>query len=163
MTGGPSSEIIGRNGNPTTTAYRVALGSFGSVIGSKVPAGLCTDAQFSTATLDQYKGIRDIGSSVLSGSRFNCAKQLGERVFFRIDAGLCSVGQLLGQGGSFDSRALAEAMGFKLDYRFNYGVSASVGIDPSTSAALCSREAIVRGFAPTPRQIGVDLFRAWQF
>ena len=163
MTGGPSSEIIGRNGNPTTTAYRVALGSFGSVIGSRVPAGLCTDAQFSTATLDQYKGIRDIGSSVLSGSRFNCAKQLGERVFFRVDAGLCSVGQLLGQGGSFDSRALAEAMGFKLDYRFNYGVSASAGIDPSTSAAMCSREAIVRGFAPTPRQIGVDLFRAWQF
>ncbi|MHB1311429.1 MAG: translocation/assembly module TamB domain-containing protein [Gemmatimonadaceae bacterium] len=163
MTGGPSSEIIGRNGSPTTTAYRVVLSSFGSVIGSKVPAGLCTDAQFSTATLDQYKGLRDIGSSVLSGSRFNCAKQLGERVFFRVDAGLCSIGQLLGQGGAFDSRALTEAMGFKLDYRFNYGVSASAGLDPSTSAALCSREAVVRGFAPTPRQIGVDIFRAWQF
>jgi hypothetical protein len=148
----------------STTAYRVVLSSFGSVIGSKVPAGLCTDAQFSAATLDEYKGLRDIGSSVLSGSRFNCAKQLGERVFFRIDAGLCSIGQLLGgQGGSFDSRALTEALGAKLDYRFNYGVSASVGLDPSTSAALCSREAIVRGFAPTPRQIGIDLFRAWQF
>ncbi len=164
VTGGPSNEIIGRNGSTTGTAYRVVLSSFGSVLGSKIPAGLCTDAQFSTATLDEYKGIRDIGSSVLSGSRFNCAKQLGERVFFRIDAGLCSIGQLLGQGGgAFDSRALTEALGFKLDYRFNHGVSASAGLDPSTSAVLCSREAIVRGFAPTPRQIGVDLFRAWQF
>jgi translocation and assembly module TamB len=162
ITGGPSNEILG--GNFNSTAARVVLSSVGSVIGSKVPSGICTDAQLTTAGLDQYTGgIRDVGSSILSGSRFNCAKQLTERFFVRLDAGLCSIGQLLGQGGSFDPLTLTEAMGLKLDYRFNYGVSASAGLDPSTSAALCTRDAVVRGFVPTPRQYGFDLFRSWQF
>jgi translocation and assembly module TamB len=164
ITGGPGNEILGTSGGASTTAARVVLSSFGSVIGSKVPSGLCTDAQFTTAGLDQYTGgLRDVGSSILSGSRFNCAKQLTDRAFVRLDAGLCSVGQLLGHGGSFDPLTLTEAMGLKLDYRFNYGVSASAGLDPSTSAALCTRDAVVRGFVPTPRQYGFDLFRAWQF
>ncbi|HEY3286465.1 MAG TPA: translocation/assembly module TamB domain-containing protein [Gemmatimonadaceae bacterium] len=164
ITGGPSNEILGTTGGARTTAARVVLSSFGSVIGSKVPTGLCTDAQVTTAGLDQYTGgLRDVGSSILSGSRFNCAKQLTERAFVRLDAGLCSIGQLLGQGGSFDPLTLTEAMGLKVDYRFNYGVSASAGLDPSTSAALCTRDAVVRGFVPTPRQFGFDLFRAWQF
>ncbi|MBA4071063.1 MAG: hypothetical protein C0497_04385 [Gemmatimonas sp.] len=162
ITGGPSNEILG--GNFNSTAARVVLSSVGSVIGSKVPSGICTDAQVTTAGLDQYTGgIRDVGSSILSGSRFNCAKQLTERFFFRVDAGLCSLGQLVGQGGSFDPLTLYDAAGFKFDYRFNYGIAASMGIDPSTSAALCTRDALVRGFVPTPRQFGLDLFRAWQF
>lgn len=162
VTGGPSNEILGRSGGDvSTTAYRLALSSLGSVIGSKWSGGLCDDAQFSTASLDQYnRGIRDVGSSLLSGSRFNCAKQLGERVFFRIDAGLCSIGQLMGQGGS---SSLFDALGFKFDYRFSSVVTASAGMDPSTNAALCNRDAVVRGFAPTPRQGGIDLFRSWQF
>ncbi len=164
ITGGPSNEILGTSGGASTTAARVVLSSFGSVIGSKVPSGLCTDAQFTTAGLEQYTGgLRDVGSSILSGSRFNCARQLTERAFVRLDAGLCSIGQLLGQGGAFDPMMLTEAMGLKIDYRFNYEVSASAGLDPSTSAALCTRDAVVRGFAPTPRQFGFDLFRSWQF
>jgi hypothetical protein len=162
ITGGPSSEILGSGaGDLSTTAYRVALSSLGSVIGSRFSGGFCDDTRVSTAILDQYnRGIRDVGSSLLSGSQINCAKQLGERVFFRIDAGLCSIGQLVGQGGS---STLFDALGFKVDYRFNHGVTAAVGMDPSTNAALCTQNAVVRGFAPTPRQVGLDLFRAWQF
>lgn len=164
ITGGPSDEILGRTGSPGSAAARVVVSSVGSVIGSKVPVGLCSDAQFTTASLDQYTGgIRDVGGSILSGSRFNCAKQITERLFVRLDAGLCSIGQLVGQGGSFDPLTLRDAVGFKLDYRFNDGISASIGLDPSTSAALCTRDAVVRGFVPTPRQLGFDLFRAWQF
>jgi len=162
ITGGPSNEILGREGGSvSTTAYRVALSSLGSYFGSTLSGGLCDDAQLSTASLDEYnKGLRNVGSSLLSGSRFNCAKQLGERFFVRVDAGLCSLTQLAGQGGSFD---LFDALGFKFDYRFNHGVTTSAGMDPSTNAALCTRDAVVRGFAPTPRQVGFDLFRSWQF
>jgi hypothetical protein len=39
----------------------------------------------------------------------------------------------------------------------------SGGIEPPTSAVLCTRDASARGFAPTPRQFGVDLFRVWRF
>jgi hypothetical protein len=28
---------------------------------------------------------------------------------------------------------------------------------------LCTRDASARGFAPTPRQFGIDLFRVWRF
>ena len=163
LTGGPSNEILGRNGDPRTTTARLVVSSIGSVIGSRVPTGLCSDAQVSTGSLDEYKGLRDVGSSALSGSRFNCAKQLTDRVFIRLDAGLCGFGTLLGQGGSFDAQMLAEAIGLKVDYRLPHGVAASVGLDPSTSATLCTRDAVVRGFVPTPRQVGFDLFRSWQF
>lgn len=164
ITGGPSNEILGTSGGASSAAARVVLSSFGSVIGSKIPSGLCTDAQFTTAGLEQYTGgLREMGSGILSGSRLNCAKQLTDRFYARLDAGLCSVGQLLGQGGTFDPLTLTEAIGLKVDYRFNYGVSVSAGLDPSTSAALCTRESVVRGFVPTPRQFGFDLFRAWQF
>ena len=163
ITGGPSNEILGTSGGASTTAARVVLSSFGSVIGSKVPSGLCTDAQFTAASLDQYSGgIRDVGS-ILSGSRFNCAKQLTDRAFVRLDAGLCSIGQMIGQGGSFDPVMLREALGLKLDYRFNFGFAFSVGLDPSTNAALCNRDVVVRGFVPTPRQFGFDFYRSWQW
>jgi len=163
ITGGPSNEILGTSGGASTTAARVLLSSFGSVIGSKVPSGLCTDAQFTAASLDQYSGgLRDVGS-ILSGSRFNCAKQLTDRSFVRLDAGLCSIGQMLGQGGAFDPVMLREALGLKLDYRFNFGFAFSVGLDPSTNAALCNRDVVVRGFVPTPRQFGFDFYRAWQW
>jgi len=163
ITGGPSNEILGTSGGASTTAARVLLSSVGSVIGSKVPSGLCTDAQFTAATLDQYSGgLRDVGS-ILSGSRFNCARQLTDRSFVRLDAGLCSIGQMLGQGGAFDPVMLREALGLKLDYRFNFGFAFSVGLDPSTNAALCSRDVVVRGFVPTPRQFGLDFYRAWQW
>jgi translocation and assembly module TamB len=163
VTGGPSYEIA-RDGNVTSTAARVLLGSVGSVIGNKVAGGLCDDAQLTTAGLDAYQGgVRDVGGSILSGSRFNCAKQVGDRAFVRLDAGLCGVGQLVSQGGG--SSGIGDALGVKFEYLLGRGFSASFGVEPPTSATLCSSDATnsARGFVPTPRQLGVDLFRAWRF
>lgn len=163
VTGGPSYEIA-RDGNVTSTAARVLLGSVGSVLGNKVAGGLCDDAQLTTAGLDAYQGgVRDVGGSILSGSRFNCAKQVGDRAFVRLDAGLCGVGQLVSQGGG--GSGIGDALGVKFEYLLGRGFSASIGVEPPTSATLCSSDATnsARGFVPTPRQLGVDLFRAWRF
>jgi translocation and assembly module TamB len=165
VTGGPSYEIA-RDGNVTSTAARVLLGSVGSVLGNKVAGGLCDDAQLTTAGLDAYQGgVRDVGGSILSGSRFNCAKQVGDRAFVRLDAGLCGVGQLVSQNSGGNPLSLGDALGVKFDYLLGSGFSASFGLEPRTSATLCSSDATnsARGFVPTPRQIGVDLFRAWRF
>jgi acetyltransferase len=44
----------------------------------------------------------------------------------------------------------------------NVGVSA--GFEPPTSALLCNAGiGAARGFAPTPRQWGFDIFRTWRF
>lgn len=165
VTGGPSYEIA-RDGNVTSTAARVVLGSLGSVLGGKVAGGLCDDAQLTTAGLDAYQGsARDVGGSILSGSRFNCAKQVGDRAFVRLDAGLCGVGQLVSQNSGGNPLSLGDALGVKFDYLLGRGFSASLGVEPPTSATLCSSDATnsARGFVPTPRQFGVDLFRAWRF
>lgn len=166
VTGGPSFEIGGRTGDISATAARVLLGSFGSVLGGKAAGGLCDDAQVSTAGLDAYGGrFRNVGGGILAGTRFNCAKQVGDRAFVRLDAGLCQVGQLMTQGSGGDPLSFTDALGLKLDYLLGRGFSASVGVEPPTSAVLCAvnANASARGFVPTPRQVGFDLFRVWRF
>jgi translocation and assembly module TamB len=166
VTGGPSFEIGGRDGDISATAARVVLGSLGSVLGGKASGGLCDDAQLSTAGLDAYGGrLRNVGAGILAGTRFNCAKQVGDRAFVRLDAGLCQVGQLVTQGGGSDPLSFTDALGLKLDYLLGRGVTASVGVEPPTSAVLCAvnANASARGFVPTPRQVGFDVFRVWRF
>ena len=108
------------------------------------------------------RGLRNVGSSNLSGPRFNCAKQVGDKTFVRLDAGLCQVGQLVGSGGG-SALAFANAIGVKLDYLLSPGLTMSAGVEPPTSAVLCSQSVNARGFVPTPQQFGFDLFRAWRF
>ena len=164
VTGGPSYEIAGRNGDYASTAARVLLASSFSVLAGQATGRLCDDAQLSAAgVLEGYQGrIRDVSGSILSGTRFNCAKQLSEKTFVRLDYGFCQVGQLLG-GVSASDLSLTDALGVKLEYRLTDSYTASIGTDPSTSALLCARDANARGFAPAPRQLGFDVFRFWRF
>jgi translocation and assembly module TamB len=165
VTGGPSFEIGGSDRDLSSTALTVVLGSFGSVLGGKAAGGVCDDANVSTAGLERYGGrITEVGAGVLSGIRVNCAKQVGERTFVRLDAGLCQVGQLMSGSADGNPLSFTEALGLKLDYLLSPGVSASFGVEPPTSAVLCSvNNASARGFVPTPRQFGFDLFRVWRF
>ncbi len=165
VTGGPSNEIGARGGDYTSTAARVLSSSLFSQLGAKATGSICDDAQLSAAGLDAYQGgIRSVGSNILSGTRFNCAKQLSDKAFVRLDAGLCQVGQLVGgTAGSSDPLTFADAIGLKFDYRLSPSVTLSAGMDPPTKAVLCTPEANARGFAPTPRQYGFDLFRIWRF
>ena len=165
-TGGPSSEIGGgNNGNSySSTAGRALLASVGSYLGGKASGGLCDDVQLSTTGLDAYgSGVRDVGGKVLQGTRFNCAKQLSEKWFVRLDAGLCPVSRFVDGGGASNSAAIGDTFGAKVDYRFSNGYLVSLGLEPPTSALFCRDDASARGFAPTPRQLGVDLFRLWRF
>jgi translocation and assembly module TamB len=165
VTGGPSYDIGGRNGDYTSAAAGVLLSSSFSVLAGKATGLLCDDAGLSAAgLLEGYqRRIKDVSGNILSGTRFNCAKQVSEKTFVRLDYGFCQVGQLIG-GSSAGDVSLADALGIKLDYRFTDSYTASVGMDPPTSAVLCSRDVVnARGFAPTPRQFGLDLFRFWRF
>ncbi|MBM4192878.1 MAG: hypothetical protein FJ202_00665 [Gemmatimonadetes bacterium] len=168
-TGGPSSEISGRGNDYTSTATRALLTSVGSVLSGKaVSGGLCDDAQLSTAGLDAYwaggSSLRDVSGRVLQGTRFNCARQLSDRLFVRLDAGLCQVGELVGSGSATSTApSFADTFGAKVDYRMSRDLTLSLGVEPPTSAVFCRTDAGARGFAPTPRQIGLDLFRFWRF
>ncbi len=165
VTGGPSFEIAAQNSDYyASTAARVLLSSLGSWAGGKAAGGLCDDAVLSTSGADQsQRGLANLGSSILEGVRFNCAKQVGAKAFVRLDAGLCQVGQFVSGGGGGSAAALANSIGVKLDYLMRPTLTVSAGVEPPTSAVLCSQNVNARGFVPTPQQFGLDLFRAWRF
>jgi len=102
---------------------------------------------------------------VFSGARLTTGKQLGDRAFVSATTGLCQVQSLLGGGsGTTNNPNLYESLGVKLDYRLNENVGVSAGFEPPTSALLCNAGiGAARGFAPTPRQWGFDIFRTWRF
>jgi translocation and assembly module TamB len=166
VTGQPSNQIGGPTGDYTSTALNTAVSYGFSQFTAGYTGGLCDDAQLSTAGLDEYQGqrFRDVGGGILSGTQFNCARQLGDKFFLRLDYGLCQVGQIVGGGsGTSDPLTFADEIGVKLDYEISNKVTLSFGIEPPTAAVLCTRDASARGFAPTPRQFGMDLFRLWRF
>ncbi|MEK0430902.1 MAG: hypothetical protein RL139_706 [Gemmatimonadota bacterium] len=165
VTGGPSFEIAAQSSDYyASTAARVLLSSLGSWAGGKAAGGLCDDAVLSTSGADQtQRGLANLGSSILEGVRFNCAKQVGAKAFVRLDAGLCQVSQFVSGGSGGSAAALANSIGVKLDYLMRPTLTLSAGVEPPTSAVLCSQNVNARGFVPTPQQFGLDLFRAWRF
>lgn len=163
-TGGPSAAISGPSTDYGSAAYRFALSTVGTYLGGKASGGICDDVQLSTA-VDAYGGqLRSVGTQVLQGTRFNCAKQVTDRIFVRLDAGLCQVGRLVDPSGSgAGSPNIQDTFGVKVDYRLNADLTLSAGVEPPTSAVYCRDDAGARGFAPTPRQIGFDVLRLWRF
>ena len=159
-TGQPSSQIGGPTGDYFSTAANVFLNT-GFQFNT---GGVCDQTQLSTGVFDASQArIRDNTGGVLSGARFNCARQVGDRTLLRLDYGLCQVGQLVGGGGLGDPLTYTDAIGLKVDYQLNASLTLSGGMEPPTSAVLCTPNASARGFAPTPRQFGLDLFRVWRF
>jgi translocation and assembly module TamB len=155
-TGQPSNQIGGPSGDYTSTAVNVFLNS-----GFQINTSLCDETGFSAGV---YDATQPRNASVLSGARINCGRQLGEKAFLRLDYGLCQVGQLVGgNNGTSDPLTFADAIGLKVDYQLTTVLTLSGGIEPPTSAVLCTRDASARGFAPTPRQFGIDLLRLWRF
>ena len=73
------------------------------------------------------------------------------------------MGLFVGGGGGGSAAALANSIGVKLDYLMRPTLTVSAGVEPPTSAVLCSQNVNARGFVPTPQQFGLDLFRAWRF
>ena len=49
---------------------------------------------------------------------------------------------------------------YKVEHRLRKGYGVSFGLEPPTRALFCGIE---RGFAPTPKQVGLDFYRAWRF
>jgi len=107
-----------------------------------------------TATGDQRESS---ASSVFASSRLGVGKQLSNRVFLKVDAGLCV---LTGGAASTD---ILQALGVSLEYRFRRDLLGSVSSAPSTNAAACANQAAQRGTALTPRQWGLDFDRLWRF
>ncbi len=163
VTGAPAF-AVGAEQSSQLTAARVALASLGSYLGDRAAGGLFDVVQFETSGLDQgdSRTLRSAGQSILAGTRLGLGKQLSDRIFVSANAGLCQLGNVVG-GDRFNALDFAESIGVKVDYRLGGGLALSAGVEPPTSQLYCGRDLTTRGFAPTPRQWALDLFRTWRF
>jgi translocation and assembly module TamB len=159
LTGGPSFAV---NSQGATASL---LRSFGSYLGDQLRGfGMfdVVDIELGRQGLVAGQGFTSGLNSIFSGARLGVGRQLGDRAFVSANAGLC-LGSLLG-GTSGNNSNLYESIGVKIDYRVNDNLGVSAGFEPPTSALLCSAGvAASRGFQPTPRQWGFDIFRTWRF
>ena len=158
LTGAPSFEV---NGQAATASL---LRSIGSYLGDKVRGfGLFDVVDIELGR--QGLGPQGLGiNSIFSGARLGVGRQLGDRTFLSANAGLCQVGSLLSGSSTTGTSNLYDLIGVKVDYRLNENLGVSAGYEPSTSALLCSTGiTATRGFTPTPRQLGFDIFRTWRF
>jgi translocation and assembly module TamB len=151
------------NSNTTSTVASVLLPSAGSVLANKIPAGLVDVLEVQTAGLTATDVSGQTASNAVRGivaaTRLSLGWQIGSRTFLSTNFGLCSFASVEGS----DDVNLGQTIGAKIEHRFNHGISAEVSSEPETSALLCSGGAATRGFAPTNRQFGFDLFKTWQF
>ena len=156
-TGQPSNQI-GANGDYTSTAVNVFLNS-----GVQFNASFCDEGiGLSSGVYDPAQGRGT--NSILYGARLNCSRQIGDKTVVRLDYGLCQFGQIVGAStGNSDPLTFADAIGLKVEHQLSNTFTLSAGIEPPTDALLCTSNATARGFAPTPRQFGIDLFKVWRF
>ena len=163
VTGAPAF-AVGAEQSSQLTAARVALASLGSYLGDRAAGGLFDVVQFQTSGLVQgdTRSLRTASQGILAGTRLGVGKQLSDRVFVSANAGLCQLGNVVG-GDRFNALDFAESIGVKVDYRLGGGLALSAGVEPPTSQLYCGRDLATRGFAPTPRQWALDLFRTWRF
>jgi hypothetical protein len=161
LTGAPSFSVTSQD------ATLSLIRSFGSAAGYWLRGGIgfvdVIDIELGRQQLTQGQGFSGGLSSVFNGARLTTGKQIGNRAFVSAATGLCQVGSLLG-GSTGTGGNLYESIGVKVEYRLSENLGISAGSDPPTSALLCSVSvAAARGFTPTNRQWGFDIFRLWRF
>ena len=157
LTGGPSFAV-----NSQTAAASLLRG-FGGYLGDQLRGfGLFDEVDIEVGRRADSQN-QTLAGGLFNGARLGVGRQLGDRAFVSATAGLCQLGSLLGGSGSSTSGNLVSSLGVKVDYRLNENVGVSAGYEPSTSALLCTGVVSTRGWAPTPSQLGFDIFRTWRF
>jgi translocation and assembly module TamB len=99
------------------------------------------------------------------GARLGGEKQISNNLFFSFSAGLCSLNRdYLLQNGQSAFGGFVDALGGKVEYRFNPNLSLQAGTDPKTAALYCGRaNSSLSSVVQTPRQWGLSFLRTWHF
>ena len=162
VTGEPAYALLG-------TAYAeqgatLALRLAGSYLSSRLAGGRFDVVQVEPTAIapGEAANLRQSGLGILASTRVGLGGQVARNTYFTFTTGLCGLAQQPSGGGEALS-LFAQGIGVKLERRFDSGFSASVGLEPASSAQACGRPGISRTFQQTPPQIGADFFRVWTF
>jgi translocation and assembly module TamB len=154
VTGAPSLDIGGiRGSGPSVSSFATSLlsGMLQQALTGRFFDQVQIQAASNNAT-QQGTTVGQVGSTLINGLQFGLGKQINDRTWVSLQAGLCSTQQ--------QSPLSLESIGLKVEHRLKKGYGISFGLEPPTRALFCGIE---RGFAPTPKQVGLDFYRAWRF
>lgn len=170
VAGQPSFAIGGQ------AATSVLVGTVSSIVGGRLQGGLFDVVQLETASdiygpsTESSSANNSFGERLFSRARLGLGKQLGDRTFVTLTAGLCQLGNFFGTGSqtaaSSNQNALqsfTDQLGVKVEQRLNAGYGLSASIEPATDNASCQASSGRSSFLLTPKQYGLDLFRTWRF
>jgi translocation and assembly module TamB len=160
VTGEPAYALFGTPyaEQGATLALRLA----GSYLSSRLAGGRFDLVQVEPTALNpgEATNLRQSGLGILAATRVGVGGQVGERTFLSVTTGLCGLAPQ--SSGDADPLSLfAQGLGVKLERQFDSRFSASLGIEPGSSASTCGRPGASRTFQQTPPQIGIDFFRRW--
>jgi translocation and assembly module TamB len=163
VTGEPSYGVGGQGGPNLETVFSAGYSTIGALLAGKISGGAVDVVTLQTAGFDEsYRGARtgDYVRGGLAGTRVGAGKQIGNRTFVSANLGLCQLGQAT-SGQGVNAADLASSIGGRVEYRLSDNYSVAAALEPPSIAQSC-------GIASTtsvqrPRQVGFDLFRAWQF
>jgi translocation and assembly module TamB len=160
VTGEPAYALFGTTyaDQGATLALRLA----GSYLSSRLAGGRFDLVQVEPTALNpgEASNLRQSGLGILAATRVGVGGQLGQRTFLSVTTGLCGLAPQ--SAGSGDALALfAQGLGVKVERQFDRRFSASLGVEPGSSAQTCGRPGASRTFQQTPPQFGLDLFRLW--
>jgi translocation and assembly module TamB len=100
------------------------------------------------------------------GARLGAEKQISNNLFVSFSAGLCPFSRDYQQQEPNQNaiQGFVQALGAKLEYRFNPHLALQAGTDPPTTVLYCGRLNYSLGsVVSTPRQWGLSLLRTWHF
>ena len=155
VTGQTNSDVGNTVDQSVLTSELVASAT--GALAQRLAGGMFDVVNVTTGSTTDQKDNKSTAADAFSSSRLGVGKQLSNRLFLTVDAGLCAL------TGGTTSTDLGQTLGVSLDYRFRRGVHGSVSSAPSTNGATCANQAAGRGTALTPRQWGLDFSRIWRF
>ena len=162
VTGQPNlEEAVATTDAAANTAVNLGITSLSSVlerqVGSVLDVLTVQTGSANARTLASRQGI----GGVFSGTRVTGGKQISDRVFVSLSLGLCAVNQFA-QSRNLSASQL-DNVGTRVEWRLPDNYSATISAEPSASALACSQAGISRGVLITPRQLGIDLSKRWEF
>jgi translocation and assembly module TamB len=166
LTNRPSFGISGDVGQNAELASAILFGTFSSWVASWWSGGPFDYVQILTAA-DRFRlpsQSQQRSFDLLEGAELGVGRQLNDRTFIALTAGLCQFQQVLRLGSTrqLDPLGIAASIGVKLEHQLGRGYGASLSLEPPLNALLCS-QAIDPGFTAALRQYSFDLFRVWRY
>jgi translocation and assembly module TamB len=156
LVGAPSFDIAGGRNSYTSQLSSVALTSFANLGASRLVGRFIDYVQVQTAA-EKFQIANLTQSSLLTGAALGLGKQLNDKTFLALNAGVC---QFFKGSSQLDPITLAQNIGVKLEYQIRPQLGIAASSEPSLSALFCGQ---ARGFTTSVRQYGFDLFRTFRW